>query len=312
MGALCALLLDQKRVFMLGKHLSEKHFTYLMVFAMFLWGGGWSALKILTYELPMDVIIFWRFFFMSVAFVPILYIFNKPFHLQRGGLKYVAGSSVLNIAFMISSFLGIKYGFAGAGSVIITTFSPIMTFILVALLFRKKLFFRQYIGLFLGVIGGYILLELNDLDLFFNSANIYFLLCATIWAGVTILSQHSQKYIHPIHYSFLISIVATIATFFYSFDSDLMAVFHQGWEFWVAMIYLAVLGQSVATTIFFIASGKLGSEKTSSFMFLVPVFALASASMILGEEIQLHVVLGGAISMIAVYFINKKTPKTHT
>jgi len=277
-----------------------------MLLAMLLWGGGWSALKILTYNLPMDIIIFWRFFLMSLAFLPILYFFKKPISLNANSLKYIVSSSVLNIAFMVFSFIGVKHGLAGAGSVIITTFSPIMTFILVAILFRKNLSKRQYFGLLLGLVGGYILLELNDLSLFLDGSNIYFLLCATIWAGVTILSQHSQKYIHPIHYSFFISLIATIASFIYAFDSDLMAVFSQGALFWVALIYLAVLGQTLATTIFFIASGKLGSQKTSSFMFLVPFFALLSAWLILDEPMQVHIILGGVISMIAVYFVNKK------
>jgi len=277
-----------------------------MILAMLLWGGGWSALKILTYDLGMDIIIFWRFFLMSLSFIPILYYLKKPLTLNAGSLKYVAGSSVLNIAFMVSSFMGIKYGFAGAGSVIITTFSPIMTFILVALIFRKHLSFLQYFGLFLGLIGGYVLLQLNDMSLFLNGSNIYFLLCAIIWAGVTILSQHSQKHIHPVHYSFFISLIATIVTFFYAYHSNLMLVFDQGLRFWIALIYLAVLGQTVATTIFFIASGKLGSQKTSSFMFLVPFFALLSAWMILDEPMEAHILIGGVISMVAIYFVNKK------
>ena len=277
-----------------------------MLLAMLLWGGGWSALKILTYELPMDIIIFWRFFIMSLAFLPILYFFKEPVRLNTNSLKYIASSSVLNISFMVFSFMGIKHGLAGAGSVIITTFSPIMTFILVAILFRKNLSKRQYFGLLLGLVGGYILLQLDDFTLFLNGSNIYFLLCATIWAGVTILSQHSQKYIHPIHYSFFISLVATVASFLYAFHSDLMAVFEQGAAFWIALIYLAVLGQTVATTIFFIASGKLGSQKTSSFMFLVPFFALFSAWIILDEPMQAHILVGGSISMVAVYFVNKR------
>ena len=196
--------------------------------------------------------------------------------------------------------------YAGAGSVIITTFSPIMTFLLVAILFRTKLQTRQYFGLLLGLMGAYILLELHDFSHFLNSSNLYFLLCATIWAGVTILSQHSQKHIHPLHYSFAISLIATVATFLYAKDADLGAVFDQGAKFWVALLYLAIFGQAIATTIFFIASGKLGSEKTSSFMFLVPLFALLSAWIILDEPMQLHIIMGGAISMLAVYFINKK------
>jgi drug/metabolite transporter (DMT)-like permease len=276
---------------------------------MLLWGGGWTALKILTIELPMDVIIFWRFFIMSISFIPILYFFKQPLKLNFSNIKYIAGSSTLNITFMVCAFLGVKYGLAGSGGVIITTLSPIMTFLIVALIFKNRLANLQYFGLMIGLVGGILTLQLNNLSLFFNGSNTYFLLCAIIWAGVTIISQHSQKHIHPIHYSFLISLVATTVTFIYSFNSNLLIVFDQGMKFWLAMIYLAILGQTVATTIFFIASGKLGSEKTSSFMFLVPLFSLLSAWIILDEPIQTHIIIGGIISIFAVVFINKNKIK---
>ncbi len=282
------------------------NFSYLLVFAMFLWGGGWSALKILTYEMPMDIIIFWRFFIMSISFIPILFYLKKPLILNNSSIKFVLLSSILNIAFMISSFLGIENGLAGSGGVIITTLSPIMTFLLIGIIFKTKFTTSQYIGLFIGFIGGAIMLELNDISLFLNGSNIYFLFCAIIWAGVTILSQHSHAHIHPIHYSFYISVIATISSYLYAFETDLSIVFTQGIEFWLALVYLAVFGQTIATTIFFIASGKLGSEKTSSFMFLVPLFSLTIAWTLLGEEAQLHVVIGGMLSLLAVYFINKK------
>lgn len=290
--------------------MNNSHFTYLLILSMLLWGGGWSALKILTENMPMETIVFWRFFIMSISFLPILYFIKEPLIISKSNLKYIGGSSVLNIAFMVSSFFGIKYGYAGSAGVIITTLSPLMTFLLVAIIFRKRLHDRQYFGLFLGMIGGVIMLELSDLNLFLNGANLYFLLCAIIWAGVTVLSQHSHQHIHPIHYSFLISVVATITTFIYGYNSNLLSVFEQDSRFWIALIYLAVLGQSVATTIFFMASGKLGSEKTSSFMFLVPVFALLVAWMLLNEKVQTHILIGGSFSMLAVYFINKKRKKS--
>ncbi len=273
---------------------------------MFLWGGGWSALKIITPEMPMEVIVFWRFFIMSISFLPILYFVKQPLAVNRSNIKYILASSLLNILFMVFAFFGVKYGLAGSAGVIITTLSPVMTFLLAALIFKKRLLNIQYIGLFIGVTGGFIMLELSDLSLFFNSSNVYFLLCAVIWAGVTILSQYSHKHIHPIHYSFFISVVSSAATFIYGYDSGLLGVFDQDAEFWSALIYLAVLGQSVATTIFFMASGKLGSEKTSSFMFLVPVFALLIAWALLGEPVEMHILIGGMLSLVSVYFINKK------
>jgi len=290
--------------------MKNTHFTYLLILSMFLWGGGWSALKILTAEVSVDVMVFWRFFIVSLSFLPILYFLKKPLTLNLGSLKYVLGSSVLNIAFMVSSFFGIKYGLAGSGSVIITTLSPVMTFLLVALIFRKNLQKIQYFGLGLGVFGGFVMLHVSDISLFFESGNLYFLLSATIWAGVTLLAQHSQVHIHPIHYSFFISVVATFVSFVYGYNSNLLGVFEQGSRFWIALIYLGVLGQSVATTIFFMASGKLGSEKTSSFMFLIPVFALFIAWLVLDEPIESHIVIGGFISVLALFFIHVTAPKT--
>ena len=276
---------------------------------MLLWGGGWSALKIITPSLSVETIVFWRFFIMSLSFLPILFFMKKPIVLDKNNLVFILSSSVLNISFMIFSFFGIKYGFAGGGGVIITTLTPMMTFLLVAILFRKRLSNYQFFGLFLGLVGSVIMLQLTNIDIFLNSSNIFFILCAMVWAGVTLLSQYSQKHINPIHYSFIISVVASIVTFIYAFlssDESLSVVFEQDSRFWMALIYLSVFGQSIATTIYFIVSGKLGSQTTSSYMFLVPIFALVIAYVVLGEEMKTNILLGGFISLIAVYFINKK------
>ncbi|PHS59236.1 MAG: permease [Sulfurimonas sp.] len=286
--------------------MKNKHFIPLLILAMFLWGGGWSALKILTYSAELEVIIFWRFFIMSISFIPILIFLKQPLNLNKSSLKFVISSSILNIAFMVSSFMGVKYGSAGAGGVIITSISPIMTFLLVYIIFKNKLSLYQVLGIFTGLVGGFILLELNDNSLFLNGSNIYFLLCAIIWAAVTLLSQHSHLHIHPVLYSFYISIIASIITFIYAYSSNLLSIFSLSFEFWIALIYLAILGQSVATTIYFIASAKLGSQITSSYMFLVPIFALFCAWLVLGEEIKAHLLIGGFLSILAVYFINKK------
>lgn len=288
--------------------MQDSTYKYLLILSMIFWAGGWSALKVLTPSLSMEIIVFWRFFIMSLAFLPILFFFKQPIIINRSNIKYIFGSSILNIAFMVSSFFGIKYGLAGGGAVIITTLSPIMTFLLVAVLFRKNLELYQYIGIFLGLAGASIMLQLNSFEMFFNGSNIYFLLCAIIWAGVTLLSQHSQKHIHPIHYSFIISLVATLISLLFALTQNinLGEVFEQNSRFWIALIYLSVFGQTVATTIYFMVSGKLGSQETSSYMFLVPIFALVIASLVLGEEMQTHIIIGGMISLIAVYFVNKK------
>ena len=282
-------------------------FTLAILLAMFLWGGGWTALKILTESVGMEVLSFWRFVIMFLSFIPILFFVQEPLRLPKQGLKYILSSSVLNVLFMFFAYAGVQASTAGSGGVIITILSPLFTFILTLLIFKQAHHRLQYLGLVIGVIGGIIMLNLHDIASFLHGGEFYFVLAAMTWAGVTLLSQKSHLHINPIHYSFFISAFAMIILFIVTLPYDINVVFEQDSRFWIALLYLGVLGQSVATTIFFIASGKLGSGKASSFMFLVPLFALIISHLVLKEEIKTNVIIGGLISLIAVYFINKKT-----
>lgn len=285
--------------------MQAKHFTYLLVFAMLLWGGGWPALKVLTYSLPVEVVSFWRFFLMIFAFIPVLFFLKKPLTLKKEALKYILPSAVLNVLFMVFAFLGVQKGFAGSGGVIITTLSPVLTFMLVSLVFKKHPPKMQIIGLLIGFIGGLIMLKVTTLVSDLNGAEFYFLLCALVWAALTLISQRSHAVIHPVHYSFFIAIFATVIFFFIALPYEVMAVADEGLAFWSALLYLAIFGQTIATTIYFIASGKLGSAQASSYMFLVPLFALVTSYFLLGESVELHIVIGGAITLFGVYLINR-------
>ncbi len=285
--------------------MQSKHFSYLLVFAMFLWGAGWPALKVLTYSLPVEVVSFWRFFLMIFAFIPVLFYLKKPLVLKKETLKFILPSAVLNVLFMVFAFLGVQKGFAGSGGVIITTLSPVLTFMLVSLVFKKHPPRMQLFGLVIGFIGGLVMLKITTLLGSFNGAEFYFLLCALVWAALTLISQQSHTVIHPVHYSFFIAIFATVIFFFIALPYEIMAVTDEGLAFWSALLYLAIFGQTIATTIYFIASGKLGSAHASSYMFLVPLFALVTSYVLLGEKVEIHIVIGGAVTLFGVYLINR-------
>lgn len=285
--------------------MQAKHFSYLLVLAMFFWGAGWPALKVLTYSLPLEVVSFWRFFLMIFAFIPVLFFIQKPLTLKKEALKYIIPSAVLNVLFMVFAFLGVQKGFAGSGGVIITTLSPVLTFMLVSLVFKKHPPKMQIIGLVIGFVGGLIMLKVTTLLGDLNGAEFYFFLCAVVWAMLTLISQQSHTVIHPVHYSFFIAVFATVIFFFIALPYEVMAVADEGLAFWSALLYLAIFGQTIATTIYFIASGKLGSSHASSYMFLVPLFALVTSYFLLGESVELHILIGGAITLFGVYLINR-------
>ena len=280
----------------------------MMILAMFLWGGGWTALKISTESVSLEVLTLWRFIIMFIAFIPILFIFKQPLRLPKKGFKYILASSILNILFMFFAYLGVKHSTAGSGGVIITVLSPLFTFVLSLLLFKHIHTKIQYLGLVIGVLGGLIMLDLQHFNLsaFLYEGELYFILAAVVWAAITQISQKSHLHINPIHYSFFIAAISMLILFVLTLPYDISIVFEQDLRFWISLLYLGFLAQTGATTIFFVASGKLGSAKASSFMFLVPFFALLVSYFILDEALKMHIIIGGAISLLAVYFINKR------
>lgn len=275
----------------------------LMIIAMVLWGIGWPALKIVTESVDVAVVTFWRFAIMMVAFIPILILWKKPLYVSKKALGIVAASALLNIAFMFVSFWGVQIGTAGAGGVIITTVSPVLTVLLAIWFMRAKVQRRHWWGLGIGLLGGVVMLELWRSDVMVQG-NLLFVLSALIWAVLTLFSQKSHAHLEPVHYSFLLSVVATPVMFLIALPYDLGSVFDQDARFWTAMLFLAVMGQSVASTIYFIASGRLGSGVASSYMFLVPLSALVASYLILGEIPSLWLLAGGIIATTALYIIN--------
>ncbi|HMK44556.1 MAG TPA: DMT family transporter, partial [Dissulfurispiraceae bacterium] len=85
-------------------------------------------------------------------------------------------------------------------------------------------------------------------------------------------------------------------------------VLHQDAVFWWNLFFLAVVSGSFATTVYFIAAEKLGSYRTSSFVFLVPSSAMLLSWLFLAETPDAGTIIGGTIAVSAVYVINKPAP----
>ncbi|MEJ2500400.1 MAG: DMT family transporter, partial [Campylobacterales bacterium] len=137
-----------------------------IVLAMVLWGIGWPALKAVTQsDVPVEVVTFWRFFLMALAFIPILFWRKKAIGLNRRTLRFTVIAAAFNTAFMYFAFWGVQAGTAGAGGVIITVASPILTALLALLLLRARVDRVQLFGLGVGLLGGMLMLEIWHADL---------------------------------------------------------------------------------------------------------------------------------------------------
>jgi drug/metabolite transporter (DMT)-like permease len=281
-------------------------FNLSVVVSMIIWGGSWVSGKAIAEVLPAETLTFWRFLINLVSFIPILMFLKEPMKLNRSASFYILLGSVCMGLYLYLFFKGLSYGYAGVGGVMVSTMVPLATVALSIILLRQKVLRKDYIGLALGIIGGCILLEIWSLDWnkLFMSGNIYFLLCAFLWALLTICSQKAAEWVSPLVFSFFVYAFCSVLYFFLALPNSITGVFKQGSFFWLNMLYLAIISSTLATTIYFFASSRLSSYRASSFVFLVPFSAVMLSWIFLGEVPKISTITGGVTALAAVYLIN--------
>ncbi len=281
---------------------------YVVIFAMIIWGVSWASAKMITNYTNFEVILFWRLLVTFVSLVPVLWITKDSFRISKKAIPFVVCGGLVMLFYNALFFLGLRNGFAGAGGVFVTTLNPIFNFFLVAILYKYPIKKIEYFGLTLGLAGGLIILKVWGLSLpaLFSGGNVYFLFAAFTWAVLTVITSKSKSYISPVTYSLYLYGIATVVSFCMALPHDWLAPIYFDSIFWWNLFYLASISTSFGTTIYFIASSRLGSAKASSFIFLVPASAMLSSWGILGEKPEWTTISGGLLAISAVYLLNRK------
>ena len=165
---------------------------------------------------------------------------------------------------------------------------------------------HEILGVSLGLIGGVTIIRIWDLSIenIFLSGNIYFIGCSIIWSIMTIIMSRSQKNISSILFIFWCYAITSILILPMISPTDIYSIFSLDLRFWVNFIMVSFGAMTFGTSIYIYSTSKLGSKKSSAFIFLVPVIALSTSVLLLDEPITLSLALGGFITIIAVYILN--------
>jgi len=288
--------------------------TLVMIIGMATWGLSWTNGKILgTYTAP-PVLMVWRFIIAAVTMLMVLLFTRTSVLISRRGILPIIGGSLLLVIYNYSYFTGTHQGAAGAGGVLVTTLNPVLTFILVSILYWKVPNRRSLTGILMGILGGILLLGVwqQGWSIIFSQGNLYFILCAASWAVLTIVSTTITRSIHTLTFSFWLYLISAILAVPLTNKNQLQDVLHFDGIFWLNLMSISVGAMAFATTAYFIAAARLGSARAAAFIFTVPVSAMAFSMLILHESLSLTVAAGGLLSIMAVYLINSSKNNIET
>ena len=274
---------------------------------MTIWGLSWTNAKILSDYCPSSVLAFWRFFFSSITMIPVLWLTGNNFRVTRQGMKYIFTGAVFISLYNIFFFMGTNNGAASVGGIIVPTFNPIITFIISILLMNQVVYRMDIIGLILGFTGGVIVLQAWTLSLeqIIANGNLFFICASVSWGIMSIISGRSHAHVSTLSFSFWVYTISTLIYLGATWNKDILLIFTYDWIFWVNMFFLSVGAMVFGTTVYFFGTTRLGPEKASAFIFMVPVTALFFSVLLIGERLEITTIIGGMMTMIAVYLINK-------
>jgi len=287
---------------------SAKQLTIAMIISMAMWGVGWPSAKVVTsFGSPIALGVY-RYFFVVVSALILLLLLKIPLKIAKRGIPFVLISGLLMALYNFTFLKGLQEGSAGAGGILVTTLNPIVAYGLGMLIDWKKPTRNEVIGLSLGVFAGLILLEVwaAGTDIL-SPWNLFFLLSAFLWSVMSKFTSKSANYGAPFAFTwwmYLMTLLFMIPLADFTEIAHLAQI--KELTFWGNLLFGSVIVTTLATSVYFYATSKIGAEKASSFIFTVPFTAALSALLILGEKIEIHTIIGGMIGIGAVYMINRK------
>ncbi|MEK8131802.1 EamA family transporter [Paenibacillus filicis] len=231
-----------------------------------------------------------------------LLVIGRP--LPRGGKQW--GQVALIGLFQSAGVMGCVYysmhWITSSESVIISSSSPLIVILLGTLFSGVVYRFRQWMGVVIGCIGVAIAFGLHlriEPGTWFSLAGAVFFAVAAFlvgkWGGgfdKLVLAAY-QMLIGGVVLLILSSLTEPVS---FMVNSTSITV----------MLLLALLCSIVQFSIWFYLLTNTDPAKTSSFLFLVPIFGVLCSWLLLGEHIAWYVYAGGVLVCVGIYLVNKQ------
>ena len=188
----------------------------------------------------------------------------------------------------------------------LNSLTPIFTFTISILIFRKKIHKINILGIFIGLVGTFVLLTPIE----YNSINTKYsllILLATLCYALSINTiKEKLSSLRPIDIAVLSSFMSSVVPVIYFLDSGLISNLENVLKHINYFLYLIILGffcTSIAIILFNYLIQRSSALFASSTTYLIPIFAIIWGAIDF-EIIDIKDLIGISIILIGVFIIN--------
>ena len=283
------------------------HFKLLV--ATFVWGLTPTLGKILsTLEAPF-IITFGRFFFACVWLFAILLLRRKG---QLVGREFLGTFLLLGLTGIflhnVLMYEGLEYISASMASLIFA-FIVVQVAIIDSIINKKIPHKKSIVGMFFSVIGILIVVTDGQIvtlpreELGWGAVLIFG--SAFSWAVYTVVSRKALRTYSPLIVTTYASGVGLmlVAPFPIAYIEKSIQIFSDAQSL-LFLIFLGVVSSAITFIWHQQALEKIGALSTSIYLNLVPIFGILSAAIILGENLNEFIIVGGVLVLLGIILVN--------
>ena len=222
--------------------------------------------------------------------------------------------------FMISnglSTLALQYKISAGLGAIIGAIFPLWLVVIGLFMSKEKMPVMAIVGLLLGF-GGVCVIFYDHLDEFLDPQFrwAFYFLSSLPGHG---LSPHFIPNVKPSD-SILISVLGlqmvisgiVLYSFSCSNRQELLHLLRFPWQSWAAIAYLVIFGSLIAFVCYLYALQNLPTEQASIYAYINPIVAVVLGSIIFDEKLTVYLAIGGLVTLLGVYLVNKAYKITST
>jgi drug/metabolite transporter (DMT)-like permease len=294
----------------------------LLLLMTFIWGTNYSLVKYAFREMDPQAFNAVRMTLASAVFLSIIVglrrvgvaragapgdasiasIFHSPAPITRRDWLHLAGLGIVGHFLYQLLFISGLAETSVANSSLLLAATPVMIALASAGLGLDRVSPLHWVGAALSVIGIYLVVgHSTDLSGSSLAGDLKILGAVVCWAAFTIGARPLMRRHSPVGVT---GVSMTIGTVLYlaALAPHLLEVRWTGISLvtWAALVYSALLALCVSYTIWYAAVREIGSARTAVYSNLVPVVALLTAVVFLGEPLGATRAAGAAAVLVGV------------
>jgi drug/metabolite transporter (DMT)-like permease len=281
-----------------------------MFFNVVAWGMSWVNVRAVLPEVGSGQLGAMRYLIASAVMLPIWLYRGRPL---PGRSDWPAVASLGLFGFCLYN-LGINYGEqtvnAGTGSMLISCI-PVLVILLGVLTGREKVGLLAWLGIILSMVGVVLTAAGSEAGLTFNLGSLLILGAALCAAIQTLISKSLTQRYAAVDVTTWAIWLGTLGLLPFSHDLGGSAGRLSGMG-WVHLLFLGMVPAALCYTIWSWVLVKLPITTVMSAVYAIPIFSVFFGWLILGEQPSLMTLLGGAVTLAGVAWVQTLTRKQRT